>query len=139
MTLSLKRVVTYPMRPSAMAVKPKSGATPASAMAASSITCSCSRRVNIHCGGGVEDAAIGELVPAVPPAHASVEQAQASPLTCPAELHLKRRRHPSAASVVGAAVLEANPPSQRQDGFPVDGCTRLSHGLRPPSSWRAHS
>ena len=55
-------------------------------------------------GGGVEDAAIGELVPAVPPAHASVEQAQASPLTCPAELHLKRRRHPSAASVVGAAV-----------------------------------
>src|SRR6266567_2690067 len=67
-------------------------------------------------GGGVEDAAIGELVPAVPPAHASVEQAQASPLTCPAELRLKRRRHPSAASVVGAAVLEANPPSQRQDG-----------------------
>ncbi len=32
--LSLKSVVTYPTRPSAIAVKPKSGATPASRMAA---------------------------------------------------------------------------------------------------------
>ena len=88
-------------------------------------------------GGGVEDAAIGELVPAVLPAHASVEQTPEP--TRPAERRLERRRHRSAASIVGAAILEANPPSQRQDGFPIDGCTRLSHGLRPPHSWRAHS
>ena len=53
---------------------------------------------------GVKDAAIVEPVPAVLPADTSVEQTQASPLSLPAELRLKRRRHPSAASVVGAAV-----------------------------------
>ncbi len=58
--------------------------------------------------GGVEDVAIGELVPA--------------------ELRLERRSYLRAAGVVGATVLAANPPSQHQDGFPVDGCTRISHG-----------
>src|SRR5713226_6354446 len=62
-------------------------------------------------GGGVEDAAIGELVPAVLPANPSVEQTQAPPPTRPAELRLERRRYRSATSVVGAAILEANPPS----------------------------
>ena len=42
-------------------------------------------------GGSVEDAAIGELVPAVLPANASVEQAQAPGPALPAELRLERR------------------------------------------------
>ncbi len=78
--------------------------------------------------GGVEDVAIGELVPAVLPAHPSVEQAQAPGSALPAELRLERRSYLRAAGVVGATVLAANPPSQHQDGFPVDGCTRISHG-----------
>src|SRR5215472_6893004 len=86
-------------------------------------------------GGGVEDATIGKLVPAVLPAHSLIEQAQAPPATWPAELRLESCRHVGAAGIVGAAVLEANPPSKRQDGCPIDGCTRLNHGLRPPSSW----
>lgn len=65
-------------------------------------------------GGGIEDTAISEPVPAV--------------------LRLERRRHLGTASIVGAAVLETNLSSQCQDGLSVDCCTGLSYGFRPPSS-----
>src|SRR5712691_1619768 len=87
-------------------------------------------------GCSVEDAAIFELVPAVLPAHARVEQAQSSESSRPAELRLKHRRRLGAASVVGATVLEANLPSQRQDGLSIDDCAGLSHGWQPPFSER---
>jgi len=69
-------------------------------------------------GGDIENAAIDELVPAVLLAHASFEQAQASPHSLPTEQRLKGRRHFGAASITGASILETNPLAQRQDGVP---------------------
>ncbi|MFL5654581.1 MAG: hypothetical protein ACJ8CB_10430 [Ktedonobacteraceae bacterium] len=43
--------------------------------------------------GGIDDTAIGEPIPVVLPADASVEQEQAPPLSLPTELRLERRRH----------------------------------------------
>ena len=88
---------------------------------------------------GIEDTAINEPIPAVLSADVSVEQAQAAPLSLPADLRLEGRPYLGTASVVGAAVLETNVSSQSQDGLPVYGCIRFNHGLRLPSSWHEHN
>jgi hypothetical protein len=88
-------------------------------------------------GGRVEKTTIGEPVPAMLPAHARIEQAQASPLSLPAKPGLKRLRYLGTAGVVRATIPEANLSSQRQDSLPIDRCIQLRHGWRSLHSSKA--